>query len=112
MSDGDVPRVLSASIAASVAAFKRGPDSSSDTSSEAGFTAAPVEKFSFFGKCVLLIWPKPEFKPEYELHLRTGKSTRICRWWMDGTYPPNGAAIRCLLGEIIARLGANGRTAD
>lgn len=75
---------------------------------EADFTRSPadaVEGKFFFGTLVCFLWPKPKFKPEHELHIRTGATSRMCRWWIDGTHPPSAAAVRALFGEILWRLG-------
>lgn len=73
--------------------------------SEASFTDKIEGQASgkkFFGELACFIWP---IKPEWELHIRTGASDRMARWWIDGTHPPNARAVRAILGEILKRLG-------
>lgn len=59
----------------------------------------------FFGSLAEFLWPKPNFKADYELHIRTGASDRMCRYWIEGKHPPSSRAQRALLGEILKRLG-------
>jgi hypothetical protein len=76
----------------------------STTKSEAGFTdslAADEDRRKFFGDLARFLWV---IKPEVALHQRTGATERMCRWWLDGTHPPNARAVRALLGEILRRL--------
>ena len=56
----------------------------------------------FFGDLAALLWR--DRKPDYELHLRTGESERMCRNWIAGSNPPNARAVRAVLGEILLRL--------
>ena len=56
----------------------------------------------FFGELAGFLWPRG--KPDYELHLRTGATERMCRHWLAGSHPPNARAVRAVLGEIIRRL--------
>lgn len=57
----------------------------------------------FFGELAGFLWRGR--KPDYELHIRTGATERMCRHWLAGSHPPNARAVRAVLGEILRRLG-------
>lgn len=81
-----------------VSSRARGPSTST---SEIDFQRGNPE---FFGELVALLWPNDKYKPDYELHLRTGATDRMCRNWIAGSHPPNARAVRTVLGEILRRL--------
>jgi hypothetical protein len=55
--------------------------------------------------CCFLLWDKPKVV----LSQDCGVSIRTAEFWIDGTHPPSGKAIKVVFAEIINRLLNEGR---